>query len=80
MLFTEVTGDLSFFNKNDDINLTLPADLEFEFEATTKNGSVSTTFQECISVDGRTLRGTIGNNPMVTVKTETNNGNIEVTQ
>lgn len=80
VVYTEVTGDLSFYNKNDDIKLTLPAELEFEFEATTKNGSVSTTFQECISIDGRTTHGTIGNNPTVTIKTETNNGNIEVSQ
>ena len=78
--YTEVTGDLSFFNKNDDIELILPQDLEFEFEATTKNGSVSTSFQESISIDGRTTRGTVGSTPTVTVKTETNNGNIAVTQ
>ena len=71
---------MSFYNKNDDIKLTLPTELEFEFEATTKNGSVSTTFQECISIDGKTTRGTVGNNPTVTVKAETNNGNIEVSQ
>ncbi len=80
VVYTEVTGDLFLFNKNDSIKLTLPADLEFEFEATTKNGSISTTFPECITIDGRTTRGTIGSNPTVTIKIETNNGNIEVTQ
>lgn len=80
VVYTKVTGDLSLFNKNNDINLMLSADLEFEFEATTKNGSVSTTFQDCISVDGRTTRGTVGTNPTVTIKTETNNGNIEVSK
>lgn len=78
--YEEVTGDLYFFNKNENINLTLPDNLSFEFEATTKNGSVSTTFGECITVDGRTARGIVGNNPTVSVKTETNNGNIEVSQ
>lgn len=78
VIYTEVTGDLSFYNKNDTINITLPADLEFEFEATTKNGSISTSFQECISTKGRTTSGTVGENPTVTVKVETNNGNIEV--
>lgn len=78
--YTDVTGDLSFFNKNDNIELTLPQDLEFEFEATTKNGSVSTSFQDSIRIDGRTARGTVGSSPTVTVKTETNNGNIVVTQ
>ena len=78
--YTDVTGNLSFFNKNDSISLKLPKGLEFEFEATTKNGSVSTSFQKNIRIDGRTTYGTIGSNPTVTVKTETNNGNIEVTQ
>lgn len=80
IVYTEVTGDLSFFNKNDSIHVTLPSDLEFEFSATTKNGSVSTSFQECISVDGRTTRGTVGTHPAVTVQVETNNGDIEVIQ
>lgn len=80
VVYTEVNGDLSFFNKNDNIMLTLPADLEFKFEATTKNGSVSTNFQQDVTVNGRTTSGVVGNNPTVTVKVETNNGNIEVTQ
>lgn len=78
VLYTEVTGDLSFYNKNDGIHVTLPADLEFEFEATTKNGSVSTTFQENVSIDGRIATGAVGEHPTVTIKLETNNGNIEV--
>lgn len=78
--YVEVTGDLYLFNKNENINLTLPDSLSFEFEATTKNGSVSTTFQECITVDGSTICGTVGGNPTVSVKIETMNGNIEVTQ
>lgn len=80
VIYTEVTGNLSFFNKNDGIYVTLPADLEFEFEAATKNGSISTSFQECISIEGRTTRGTVGGHPTVTIKAETKNGNIEVKQ
>lgn len=78
--YVEVTGDLYFFNKNDNINLTLPEKVSFEFEATTKNGSVFTTFQDCTTVDGRTTHGIVGTNPTVSVKAETKNGNIEVTQ
>lgn len=78
--YTQVNGNLYFFNKNDSITLTLPKDLSFEFEAATKNGFVSTTFQECLTIDGRTAYGIVGSNPTVSVKTETNNGNIEVTQ
>lgn len=80
VVYTEVTGDLYFYNKNDSISLDIPSDLNFEFEAITKNGSVNTSFQEYITVDGRTTQGTIGNNPTVTIKTETRNGDIEVTQ
>lgn len=80
VVYSEVTGDLTFYNKNDSINLSLPADLEFEFEAATKNGTISTSFQEFVSVEGRTTSGTIGNCPTVTIKMETNNGNIEVQQ
>lgn len=76
--YTGVTGGLSFFNKNDSISVTLPADLEFEFEAAAKNGSISTTFQEYIAVEDGVARGTVGGDPAVTVKMETNNGNIEV--
>lgn len=77
--YTEVTGDLSFFNKNDSIQVTLPKDLEFEFAATTKNGSISISFPECVSIQGRTTSGTVGRNPTVTIKAETNNGNIDIT-
>ncbi len=78
--YVEVDGDLYFFNKNENINLTLPEDLSFEFEAKTKNGSVSTTFSECITVDGCTTSGIVGENPTVSVKVETKNGNIEVSK
>lgn len=78
--YLEVTDDLYLFNKNDDVHLTLPEDLAFEFQATTKNGSVSTNFQESITVDGRTTKGIVGSQPAVTVEAETKNGNIEVIQ
>lgn len=78
--YTQVTGDLVFYNKNDDICLTLPAGLEFRFEAASKNGSIVTSFQECISLEGRTASGAAGGNPGITVKAETNNGNIVVNQ
>lgn len=80
VVYSEVNGDLSFFNKNDSITLTLPENLEFEFQALTKNGSISTNFQQDVTINGRTTSGVVGNNPTVTVKVETNNGDIEVTQ
>lgn len=78
--YEEVTGDLSFFNKNDDVEVLLPSELSFAFEAVTKNGSINTNFQEKISADGDSITGTVGSNPTVTVKAETKNGNIEVSR
>lgn len=78
--YAEVTGDLTFFNKNDSIRIMLPEDLEFEFQATTKNGSVATNFQECVSTDDKITSGTIGDHPTVTLTAETTNGTIEVMQ
>ena len=80
VVYTEVDGDLSFFNKNENIILTLPSDLEFVFEATTKNGSISTDFQQDVTINGRTTSGIVGDNPTVTIKVETNNGDITVTK
>lgn len=78
--YTDVMGNLSLFNKNDNIDLTIPKDLAFEFEATSKNGAISTTFEGDMKVEERTTRGTVGDNPAVTITTKTNNGDIQVTQ
>lgn len=78
VIYDDVTGDLNFFNKNGSIQIWLPKDLAFEFEAITKNGSIDTNFQGDISVNGDSARGTVGIEPLVTVSLETKNGDIEV--
>lgn len=78
--YTDVAGDLYLYNKNGDVELTLPEDLSFRFEAVTKNGSVSTPFESVLSMKNDTVTGTVGGNPSITVKTETKNGNIKVEQ
>lgn len=76
--YSEVTGDLLLFNKNGDIRLTIPDDLEFNFTAETKNGTIRTSFQDEIKTDGAKAKGKIGKNPVITIETETRNGKIEV--
>lgn len=78
VVYDEVTGDLSFFNKNDDIQLQFPGDQSFIFEGITTNGKIDTDFQDNISVKGDMTSGVVGSNPTVTIKVETKNGNIEV--
>ena len=80
VVYSEVSGDLVFYNKNDDISLTLPQNLQFYFEATTKNGSITTDFQQLLTIDGDTASGVIGDEPAIAVRTETKNGNIEIMQ
>lgn len=78
VVYEEVTGDLSFFNKNGNVNLVLPKSLSFEFEANTKNGSIKTDFQDDLLVKEKSSSGLVGNQAEVTVKAVTKNGNIEV--
>lgn len=76
--YTMVDNDLYLSNKNDTVSLTLPADLEFRFSATAKNGSVYTASPESISINGQS--GSVGLHPTVTVEVDTRNGDIQVTQ
>lgn len=76
--YIEVTGDISLYNKNDSIELSIPQTLDFYFEATTKNGSLSIDFKDDISINENTARGTVGENPDVSVKVESKNGDIKV--
>lgn len=78
--YTDLAGDLYLYNKNGDVELTLPEDLSFRFEAVTKNGSVSTPFEGALSLKNDKVVGVVGDNPGITVKTETGNGNIRVKQ
>lgn len=78
--YQNVTGDLSFYNKNDTVTLTLPKKLEFNFYGVTKNGSIEADFLQGVSSKQKEIKERIGENPMVTVKTETKNGKIEVEQ
>lgn len=76
--YTGLTGDLILSGKNDDIMLTVPAGLAFSFEAQSKNGTVSTDFQERLEVEGEAVSGTVGASPAVSIKITTHDGNITV--
>lgn len=80
VIYDEVNGNLSFFNKNDDVEIKLPENLSFEFEAITKNGSIDTNLEGEISVNVDSTTGTVGDDPAVKIKVETKNGNIKVRQ
>lgn len=78
--YVQVDGALSLYNKNGDIALTIPADLEFTFEAGSKNGTVTTTFQDCLRARDGVYAGRVGAAPAVSIHVEARNGNIRVTR
>lgn len=78
--YKQVIDDLSLYNKNDNVVLTLPSDLSFKFKATTRNGSIKTSFGEQLSTTGSVQEGTVGTSPTVSIEVETRNGGVQVTQ
>ncbi len=78
VVYNEVKGDLSFFNKNGNVDITLPAELAFQFEAKTKNGTITTPFNKSLIGEAGGLKGPVGNAPAITVQAETKNGDIVV--
>ncbi|MCL6459809.1 MAG: DUF4097 domain-containing protein, partial [Gorillibacterium sp.] len=78
--FSDVTGDLSAYTKNGNITLTLLNQLDFKFSATTKEGSIDTSFADLLSVTDNTAAGIIGSSPNVTIELETRNGDINVSR
>ena len=78
--FTAVTGDVSIHNKNGGISLFLPEMLAFQFVAETRNGTVTTNFDEALSRNGSNISGVIGTAPHITITLSTRNGRIDVMQ
>lgn len=76
--YREVAGDLSFYNKNGNIELQIPESLGFYFLAATKNGTIKTDFQESIKMNEDTAEGMVGYDSGIEIKLETKNGDMEV--
>lgn len=78
--YSKVDGDLSFYNKNDDVELTVPADLDFIFNAETKNGTVIAGFLTGGMTNEQTVRETVGSDPQIVIQAESRNGDIRIIQ
>ena len=78
--FTEVTGNISAYSKNGALTMALPHDLAFKFSATTKEGSIATSFGDKLAVTDNTAAGTVGPSPQIFIELETRNGNIKVSR
>jgi hypothetical protein len=78
--FSDVTGDISVYSKNGTLTLELPSQLAFKFSATTKEGSIDTSFAEQLAVTDTTAAGTVGASPEIFIELETRNGDIKVSR
>lgn len=78
--FVDVTSDISAYSKNGTLLVTLPSGLDFKFSATTKEGSIDTSFTDQLAITDNTAAGTVGASPEIAVKLETRNGDIKVSR
>lgn len=78
--FADVTSDISAYSKNGTLTITLPNELAFKFSATTKKGSIDTSFADQLAVTDNTAAGTVGVSPEITIELETRNGDIKVSR
>lgn len=75
--FDDVTSDISAYSKNGTLTVTLPSGLDFKFSATTKEGSIDTSFADQLAITDNTAAGTVGASSDITVELETRNGDIK---
>ncbi|HWQ40891.1 MAG TPA: DUF4097 family beta strand repeat-containing protein [Desulfosporosinus sp.] len=78
--FTDATGNISAYSKNGNLTLGLPSQLAFKFSATTKEGSIDTSFADQLAVTDNTAAGTVGSSPEIFIEPETRNGDIKVSR
>jgi hypothetical protein len=78
--FTDVKGDISVYSKNGALTVMLPSQLAFKFLATTKEGSIDTSFADQLVGTDHTASGTVGASPEIFLELETRNGNIKVSR
>jgi len=73
-------GSHTFDTSNGSIEITLPADAAFRVDARTSNSQVSTDFPVTVegALDDNALRGTVGQNPAVSIKVTSSNGSISI--
>lgn len=75
---TLAASEQSFVTNNGSIEITLPANTDFRLDAETHNGRVLTDFPISESSSGRAevLKGTVGENPTISIRAESANGSI----
>lgn len=78
--FVEVRADISAYSKNGGVTVSLPNELTFSFSATTREGSIDTSFADQITVIDNTATGIIGLSPVISIELETRNGDIKVSR
>lgn len=75
-----LTGDLAFRAGSGNVNVTIPDDASFHFQAETGSGNIWTDFDQKLSYNkkGNLAQGDVGERPGFHVKAKTNSGNVSV--
>ena len=75
-----IEEDIIIKASSGDVNLTLPAEAEFNFQAGTSSGDIRTSFDDSLAFDKNDdhASGIIGSNPSFDLKVTTNSGSIHV--
>lgn len=78
--YVKADGDLTLTSQSGDVSLTLPANLEFNFEGTTGSGTISAPFRKVDTGNRHIVKDVIGDNPSISVQVVTQSGDINVNQ
>lgn len=75
-----IDGDHRFETSNGSVDISLPGDSQFELDAHTSNGRVTSDFAVLSnrSSDDNELIGTVGDNPAVFIRVQSSNGSIRL--
>ncbi|MDP4133480.1 MAG: DUF4097 family beta strand repeat-containing protein [Bacillota bacterium] len=72
-------GNVTAISTSGNVNLTVPSEMSFQFEADTTSGNIKTNFEIMYrSNRGNSAIATVGSNPTVKIKAEATSGNIKV--
>lgn len=77
-----IDGKHSFETSNGSVDISLPADSQFDLNAHTSNGRVTSEFalQSSRGSEDNELVGTVGDNPAVFIQVQTSNGSITLSK
>lgn len=76
--YEDVSGDIFLKSTSGRVNLTIPDDLSFFFDASTTSGAIRTSFSDGNTQSHKTISRQVGTMPDISIEINTTSGSIEV--